>query len=97
MGVGSAVVGVGVESEGEGCGGGGFFGGGRGRRGGVWWVWGVLGINAMGIEKVEKDPHVFQPGIHTLPIERHHSVRRIPQNDYRVGIVIRRAFYRYKR
>ena len=50
----------------------------------------------MGVQKVEKDANIFQTGIHALSVERHHSVRGIAENDNRVGIVIRRAFYRYE-
>lgn len=86
MGVGGAVGGVGLEGGGErvlGVG----FGTGEGVR---------VGIDSVSIEKVEKDANVFQTGVHALPIERHHSVRGIAEDDDRGGVVVRRAFYGYE-
>lgn len=45
----------------------------------------------MGVEEIEEDAHVFEAGVHALPVEGDHRVGGIAEDDAAGGVVVGRA------
>ena len=52
--------------------------------------------DAVGVQDIEEYAHVFEARVHALPVEGHHGVRRIAEDNDTGTVVVRRALYVYE-
>ena len=44
------------------------------------------------VEEIKEHAHVFEAGVHALPVEGHHGVGGVAEDDDAGGVVVGRAF-----